>query len=71
MALRYSIQCGVTPLPKSSMRTRIYENFNIFDFQMSPDEMNYLKSFHEDANQICKFHFAQANVNYPFANKNE
>lgn len=66
IALRFEIQCGVIPLPKSSRKERIYENLNVFDFQLSDEEMNLMKSFHHDGNQICKFHFAEDSVYYPF-----
>lgn len=66
IALRYEIQCGVVPLPKSGRKERIYENINVFDFQLNEEEMKILGSFHDDKNQICKFHFAQESPFYPF-----
>lgn len=66
IALRYTIQCGLIPIPKSATKSRIHENINVFDFQLSDDEMKFMKSFHNDDNQICKFEFARGNVHYPF-----
>lgn len=66
IALRFSIQSGAIPIPKSATKTRIEENINVFDFLLIDDEMNYLKTFHSDENQICKFHFAEGSLNYPF-----
>lgn len=66
LALRYSIQSGAIPIPKSATRTRIEENINVFDFKLTDDEMNYLKTFHSDENQICRFHFAQCSKHFPF-----
>ena len=39
--LRWHIQRGVIPIPKSSNKTRIKENLNVFDFEISSSkEMN-------------------------------
>jgi diketogulonate reductase-like aldo/keto reductase len=40
--LRWSIQRGVVPLPKSSTLERIRENARIFDFELSPRDMESL-----------------------------
>ncbi len=37
--LRWLTQRGVVAIPKSVRKERIEENFNIFDFDMSPDDM--------------------------------
>lgn len=66
IALRFSIQSRAIPIPKSSRTTRIKENIDIFDFQLSDEEMTLLKSFHRNENQICKFHFAEGSKFYPF-----
>jgi aldehyde reductase len=66
IALRFAIQSSVVPLPKSGSKNRIYENINVFDFQLSGEEMSFMKTFHDDKNQICKFHFAEKSVYYPY-----
>lgn len=66
IALRFSIQCGFIPIPKTSTESRMYENINVFDFELSDEDMQVLKSFHADENRICKFHFSVGNVHYPF-----
>ena len=66
IALRFSIQLGVIPIPKSATKNRIIENFNVFDFQLTDDEMKYIESFHSNENQICKFQFAECSQFYPF-----
>jgi diketogulonate reductase-like aldo/keto reductase len=39
VALRWSIQQGVAPIPRSSNRQRIAENLAVFDFTLDDDEM--------------------------------
>lgn len=38
--LRWHIQLGTIPIPKSSSPTRLRENFDVFDFSLSEDEMS-------------------------------
>lgn len=66
VALRFAIQSGAIPIPKSATRSRLAENINVFDFHLTDDEMTYLKTFHSAENQICLFHFAQGSKHYPF-----
>lgn len=47
VVLRYSFQNGAIVIPKSTNQQRIYENFNIFDFNLSAKEMSTLHSFNE------------------------
>lgn len=39
MILRWLIQRGVVAIPKSVHRERIVENFNVFNFELSPEDM--------------------------------
>ncbi|XP_023935257.2 aldo-keto reductase AKR2E4-like [Bicyclus anynana] len=45
IALRYLVELGVAPLPKSLTKSRIEQNVDIFDFQLTPEEKQLLKSF--------------------------
>ena len=42
--LRFLIQSGVVVIPKSTHKERMEENFNLFDFSLTDDEMNWLKA---------------------------
>ena len=42
--LRFLIQSGVVVIPKSTHKERMDENFNLFDFSLTDDEMNRLKA---------------------------
>ncbi len=47
IVLRWHVQRGVVPIPKSSNEERIKENFNIFDFNLSKDDMEAINSLNE------------------------
>ncbi|MDD3587567.1 MAG: aldo/keto reductase [Thermoguttaceae bacterium] len=42
ICLRWEIQKGVSPIPKSATESRIRENFNVFDFSLTPDEVKQI-----------------------------
>ena len=46
--IRWSLQRGAVPVPKSADRERIVENADVFDFSISPADMEALDSFNED-----------------------
>ena len=39
IALRYLIQRDIIVIPKSTHKERMIENFNVFDFALTPDDM--------------------------------
>lgn len=43
VTLRWLIQRGVVVIPKSVHKQRIIENFNIFDFELSADDMKTIE----------------------------
>lgn len=45
LLLRFDYQLGVVPLTKSVHRERIEENFDIFDFEIDQEDMQYLKDW--------------------------
>lgn len=50
--LRWNIQHGVATIPKSSNEKRLRENFDIFDFTISEDDMRFIDGFHEDFRMV-------------------
>ena len=48
--LRWHIQRGVIPIPKSSNEERIKENIDIFDFKISEEDMDIIDSLNEGNN---------------------
>ncbi|KAL4079888.1 NADP-dependent oxidoreductase domain-containing protein [Scleroderma yunnanense] len=42
--IRWSLQKGFVPLPKSATPTRIRSNANVYDFELTPEEMGQLDS---------------------------
>lgn len=43
-ALRFLIQSGVVVIPKSVHKERMEQNFDVFDFTLSVDEMGMIES---------------------------
>lgn len=46
--IRWALQHGLIVIPKSVRKERIRENANVFDFQLSADEMEQLDGLNED-----------------------
>ncbi len=44
VTLRYLIQRGVSVLPKSVHKERMIQNFDVFDFELSDEDMNQIKT---------------------------
>lgn len=49
ISLRFQIQRGIVVIPKSTRKERIDENFNIFDFALTEEELEKIKAI--DTNQ--------------------
>lgn len=50
--IRWCIEKGLIPLPKSTHENRIKQNIDIFDFSLSIDDMNQLSKLDEDL-RVC------------------
>lgn len=46
--LRWALQLGVSTIPKSANLARIKENFDVFDFEISQDDMIHIATFNEN-----------------------
>nr|WP_293833289.1 aldo/keto reductase [uncultured Arsenicibacter sp.] len=46
--VRWSLQQGAVTIPKSVKKDRIRENFDVFDFELSGDDMALLNALHDD-----------------------
>ncbi|XP_004477426.2 aldo-keto reductase family 1 member C1-like isoform X2 [Dasypus novemcinctus] len=65
IALRYQIQRGVVVLAKSFNEKRIKENMQVFEFQLTPEDMKVIDGLNQNLRYInCKF--AMDHPNYPF-----
>ena len=48
VALRWLTQCGIVAIPKSSHKERMEQNFNIFDFALSSNEMQQIATLNQE-----------------------
>ena len=47
VALRWLTQCGIIAIPKSSHKERMEQNFNIFDFSLTSNEMQQIATLNQ------------------------
>ncbi|XP_969526.2 aldo-keto reductase family 1 member B1 [Tribolium castaneum] len=70
VVLRYQVQRGHITIPKSVTKSRIQENFNIWDFELSPQDIQTINSF--DCNgRICPYADAVTHKDHPFSHGDE
>lgn len=59
--LRWNLQLGITPIPKSENAKRIAENYQIFDFELSAEDLDKISKLDKntrlggDPNDISSF----------------
>ena len=53
VALRWLLQQDVSPIPFSSNPQRIADNFNVFDFELSDDEMRRISALKREGGRIA------------------
>lgn len=63
--VRYQIQRGHIVIPKSVTKNRIASNFNVFDFELTADEIVQINSF-ECNGRICPMNGAHGHKYHPF-----
>ena len=69
--IKYHVQQGVICIPKSVTKERIIQNMAIFDFQLSPEDINQLDNMNTGY-RFCKFNVQglSNHPNYPFKGEN-
>ncbi|KAI4459518.1 aldo/keto reductase [Holotrichia oblita] len=65
LLIKYPIQNGCICIPKSVTKSRIAENINIFDFEFSAEEMNFLNNLDKNL-RTCPFEETKEHTYYPF-----
>jgi diketogulonate reductase-like aldo/keto reductase len=48
MILRWALQQGISTIPKSANLKRIQENFDVFDFQLTTKDIDFMNTFNEN-----------------------
>ncbi|XP_066241258.1 aldo-keto reductase family 1 member C15-like isoform X3 [Saccopteryx leptura] len=66
VALRYQVQRGVVVLAKSFNEKRIKENFQVFDFELTPEDMKAIDGLNKNYRYI-NLAFAADHPYYPFS----
>ncbi|XP_034242344.1 aldo-keto reductase family 1 member A1-like isoform X2 [Thrips palmi] len=68
--LRHTVQRGIAAIPKSTNEARIAQNIQIFDFELSPEDVEKLDALDlGETGRICDLKFAvglQKHPEYPF-----
>lgn len=64
--LRYQVQRGVIVIPKSVTKQRIISNIQLFDFELTPEEMETITSFNRNY-RVCHLSWASDHPFYPFS----
>lgn len=52
MTLRWLIQKGIHPIPKTQDAKRLADNFNVFDFELTSQEMKQMDLLNQNKRMI-------------------
>lgn len=63
--LRYLIQLGVMPIPKSANKDRVVQNISIFDFELNQDDMKVIGTFNS-GERMVPFAMSTKHKYFPF-----
>jgi len=65
LILRWNAQRGIIVIPKTVSKNRLVENMDIFDFELSQEDMDYITAF--DCNgRACHLEWAKDHKDWPF-----
>ncbi|XP_053668611.1 1,5-anhydro-D-fructose reductase-like [Anopheles marshallii] len=65
VVLRYLVELGTLPIPKSSKLERIRQNIDIFDFKLTADEIKLMDGFNTGGRTV-PFNFSSEHKYFPF-----
>ena len=51
LVLRFDVQSGISTIPKTTNKSRMVENFSIFNFEISPEDMQAIAALDQNARQ--------------------
>ena len=51
LILRWDVQSGIATVPKTTNKGRMVENFSVFDFEISPEDMRAIDALDQNARQ--------------------
>ncbi|RWS21756.1 aldose reductase-like protein [Leptotrombidium deliense] len=63
--IRYQVQRGIVVIPKSVTPSRILSNIDVFDFELTEDDMSKINNLNRDFRYITNEAFKQ-HIHYPF-----
>lgn len=63
--IRYNIQLGTIPVPKSSNPEHLRSNFDVLNFTLTPEDMAFLNTLDFNG-RICPFLETKHSCYYPF-----
>lgn len=66
VVIRYLIQHGTIPIPKSVTKSRIIANFQVFDFELSPADVAVMDTF-DCSGRLCPLNDGKTHKYWPFA----
>lgn len=65
ICLKYLMQSGVVPIPKSVTKSRIASNFDVFDFELSPEDLKTIDGYNS-GRRLIPFSGLRNHQYYPF-----
>jgi diketogulonate reductase-like aldo/keto reductase len=65
--IRWNLQLGTVPLPKANRIEHLQENLDVFDFELSREEMDILNSLNEHYSALTSLPYIKSAANQEFA----